>query len=151
MSRNTVDITDLAKLNKDLSEFERSVQDKVLYSSLIKGAKVLKDATESQLIAKMGDSATRPIRKKSGKGWYKPLIDGVRMGGDKGYCEVNVNILGQGYLRWFEKGTNIRKTSKGYNRGQISALNFFLAAKNSTDVIGTILRNIERQINKLNN
>lgn len=151
MTNKTVDVSDLNRLEAKLNELDNDVKDKILYSSLVKGGKILLENTKRSLTAKMGSSATRPVRKKDGTGYYKPLIEGVRMGGDKPYTEVKVHILGHGYLRWFETGTAIRKTSKGYNRGSIAALNFFLNAKQSSFSLmnKTINENVEKQINKI--
>ena len=41
----------------------------------------------------------------------------------------NVNILSNFKLKWFELGTKLRKTRKGFNRGKITALNFFKHAQ----------------------
>ena len=151
MTNKTIDVSDLNRLESKLDILDRDVKDKILYSSLVKGGKILVDATKQSLVAKMGVSATRPIKKKRGIGFYKPLVEGVMMSGDKPYCEVKVHILGQGYLRWFETGTQIRKTSKGYNRGSITALNFFLNAKQSSFSLmqKTINENVDKQINKI--
>ncbi|MCH5234943.1 MAG: hypothetical protein J1E16_06585 [Muribaculaceae bacterium] len=151
MTNKTIDVSDLNKLESKLDILDRDVKDKILYSSLVKGGKILVDATKQSLVAKMGVSATRPVRKKNGIGFYKPLVEGVMMSGDKPYCEVKVHILGQGYLRWFETGTQIRQTSKGYNRGSITALNFFLNAKQSSfsQMQKTINENLDKQINKI--
>lgn len=148
---NTVDISDLNKLENKLDVLDKEVKDKIIYSSLIKGGRVLVDATKQSLTTKMGSAATRPIKKNNGKGYYKPLIEGVNIKGDKPYCEVKVHILGQGYLRWFETGTGLRKTSEGYNRGSIKGLNFFVNAKQSSfsQMAKTISENIEKQINRI--
>ena len=148
---NTLDLTNIKRLEEQLNVLENQVRNKIIYSSLVKGGKVLVDATKQTLTTKMGYSATKAVKKPNGKGYYKPLVDGVRIGGDKIYCEVNVNILGHGYLRWFDKGTNIRKTSKGYNRGSIQAINFFFSARQSSynKMINTITENMDKQIQKI--
>lgn len=151
MNSNTIDISDLKRLEDALDELEVQSKNKILYSSLVKGGKVLLEATKQSLVAKMGSSATRPVRQKNGTGFYKPLVEGVKMSGDKPYCEVKVHILGQGYLRWFETGTKLRQTSKGYNRGSITGLNFFMNAKQSSfsQMQKTINENVDKQINKI--
>lgn len=148
---NTIDVSDLNRLEAKLEILDRDVKDKILYSSLVKGGKILVDSTKQSLVAKMGVSATRPVRSKNGVGFYSPLVEGVKMSGDRPYCDVKVHILGHGYLRWFETGTQLRQTSKGYNRGSIKALNFFLNAKQSSfsQMQKTISENVDKQINKI--
>ena len=50
-----------------------------------------------------------------------------------------------------EVGTAIRKTNKGYNRGQITGLNFFFAARQSSDgeINSAIASSIEKQLNRI--
>lgn len=148
-----IDISGLDRLESDLSKLDSKNMNDALYKSLRKGAKVLSDATRQSLISKMGDAATRPIRKpkKYGDGTYKPLIENITVGGDKGYCEVKVTILHRGgYLHWFEKGTNMRQTSKGANRGSIGALNFFFNARQSSfgKMESTIIDTLDKEIDK---
>lgn len=146
---NIIDTTDIKKLEEKLEDFDNQTRNKILYASLTKGAKVLYDATKQSLTAKMGYAATNPINKRGG-GYYPPLIEGIRISGDRPYCEVKVHILGQGYLKWFETGTQPRETSKGYNRGSIQGLNFFFAAKQSSfaKVESTVTSNIDKQVKK---
>lgn len=150
-----VDTSSLNDLSKQLDELTPEKRNNILYSSLVKGGQVLVNATQMQLKAKMGSAATRPVRnKKSGGAPYPPLVQGVHISTkDKAYCEVKVTILRRtgGYLHWFEKGTSLRKTDKGYNRGSISALNFFMAARQSAwnEMNDTILANIDSGLRKI--
>ena len=52
-----------------------------------------------------------------------------------------VNIMGDFRLKWFEKGTNQRSTRQGYNRGAMTATNFFATAQNAS--IGKANQKIE--------
>ena len=153
-STPVIDNSGLLELEQKLKQLENTAKTKVLYSSLIKGAKILLDATKLELRKSMGDAAINPIRKRNGnEGTWKPLIDGIRMSGDKPYCEVKVHIMGHGFLRWFEKGTQLRRTQSGANRGAIKALNFFFNAKesNKTNIENAITANLDKEINKILN
>lgn len=152
-----VDTSSLEQLDAKLSELTPEKRNGILYSSLVRGGQVLVEATKTQLRSKMGDSATRPVRnKKKGGTPYAPLIESIHISSkDKAYCEVNVTILRRtgGFLHWFEKGTSLRKTSAGYNRGAIRALNFFLSARQSSydQMNSTIMSNIDRGLRKILN
>lgn len=150
MTNNTIDINEVKKLEQKLETLDKETKDKILYSSIIQGAKLLVDATKQSLVEKMGASATRQIKKKRG-GNYKPLIESIAMKGDKPYCEAKVFIYARSFLKWFETGTQIRKTSKGYNRGSITALNFFLQARlsNVSNISNAIIKNAETKLKKI--
>lgn len=72
------------------------------------------------------------ISRKTGKK-YKSMISGVKSSVYIGKTEDSfgkVHIMKEFRLKWFEMGTNIRKTRKGYNRGSISPKWFFRSAVN---------------------
>lgn len=145
-----VDTSDLQRLEQALNNFDEQKRSLMLYKSLMRAGQSLKQKTESSLTQKMGYRAVYSNIKGRGGKVYKPLITGVRIKGDKPYCEVMVHILGHGYLRWFELGTAIRTTKKGANRGSITALNFFFAAKQAAmgNVDTIVSQSLTQQINK---
>ena len=74
---------------------------------------------------------TRPyISRKTGKR-YPSMVQGVKTSVYVGKTEDSygkVHIMKEFRLKWFEKGTQIRKTRKGYNRGEIRPKWFFRSA-----------------------
>lgn len=157
MNEKTIDTSNLNLLEERLNELTPEKRTTIIYNSLVKGGKLLVDVTKSELKKAMGPAATRPVRNKKKDGnAYPPLIDGIHISSkDKSYCEVNVTILRRngGYLHWFEKGTAIRRTQSGANRGSINALNFFLAARQISfnDMNNTIIGSIDTQLRKILN
>lgn len=67
------------------------------------------------------------VSKKTGK-IYGSMLSGIKTSVDvrnSGEEWAKVHIMGEFRLKWFEKGTQLRKTDKGWNRGSISAKWFF--------------------------
>lgn len=149
---NVADTSDFKKLEQKIDLLERDMQDKIMLSSLIKGARVLIDETKKQLTTKMGAAATREVRKPKSRGGgnYPPLIKGIRLSVNRTYGELKVHIMGHGYLKWFETGTKPRKTSSGANRGRIRGLNFFFTARQTSlsKMTDAITKSIDKEINK---
>lgn len=64
---------------------------------------------------------------------YGSMVSGIKTSVDvrnPGEEWSKVHIMGDFRLKWFEKGTQLRKTNKGWNRGSISAKWFFRDAIN---------------------
>ena len=104
---------------------------RMLCNSLVKVARELKQETENQMRIQWGTTAT--------KGTH-PMIDNVIMVKHPEDANVKVHIA-KGYTRWYEMGTDVRVTKKGYNRGQIIGRPFFKTAQDSVlshadDVVG---------------
>ena len=61
-----------------------------------------------------------------------------------------VHIMKEFRLKWFEKGTSIRKTSKGWNRGSIKPKWFFASAvsQRSKEAVSNLDENIRNSIIK---
>ena len=61
-----------------------------------------------------------------------------------------VHIMKEFRLKWFEKGTNIRRTRKGNNRGSITPKWFFRSAvdQKSSEAESTLDDNIRESIMK---
>lgn len=75
-------------------------------------------------------NVNKPYIGKNGKK-YPSMIQGVKTSvyiGDTEDSYGKVHIMKEFRLKWFEKGTSIRKTSKGYNRGSIKPKWFFASA-----------------------
>ena len=98
------------------------------------GGEKLLSETKVQLRSKLGSGATSPNR------WNgKTMESGIRLKADKDYCEVDVNVMGDFRLKFFEKGTKLRQTKKKANRGSIKGLYYFQAARSKADEITTII------------
>lgn len=77
-------------------------------------------------------NVNKPYIGKNGKK-YPSMIQGVKTSvyiGDTEDSYGKVHIMKEFRLKFFEKGTSIRKTRKGYNRGSIKPKWFFANAVN---------------------
>ena len=97
-------------------------------------------------------NVNKPYVGKNGKS-YKSMMQGVKSSVYIGNTEDSygkVHIMKEFRLKWFEKGTQIRKTSKGWNRGSISPKWFFRTAVNqrSKEAIDNLDENIRNSILK---
>lgn len=75
-------------------------------------------------------NVSKPYTGKNGKK-YPSMIQGVKTSvyiGDTEDSYGKVHIMKEFRLKWFEKGTQLRKTSKGWNRGSIKPKWFFANA-----------------------
>lgn len=131
-------------LDEKLAKLDATECHNLMFKAIKVGAGVLKRNAQTSLTTKMGFKATKKL-----KGRNVSLVDGVKTSHDKVLCESKVYLTG--FSGWFELGTAIRKTSKGYNRGQITGLNYFFAARQSStgQIESAIANSIEKQLNKL--
>ena len=75
-------------------------------------------------------NVNKPYIGKNGKK-YKSMLQGVKTSVYMGNTEDSygkVHIMGEFRLKWFEKGTNLRQTRKGWDRGSITPKWFFRSA-----------------------
>lgn len=143
MSNVTVDNKAVLNLFEQLNEDNRK---SILFKALKKGGERLVNDTRAQLREQLGQGATTPNR------WNgKTMESGIKLRGERDYCEVAVNIMGDFRLKFFEKGTKQRLTSKSNaNRGSITALNFFQRARaNETNITDNINSSINNSLNRL--
>lgn len=142
MSKVQVDDTSVQNLFNSL---DSESSKKILFTALKKGGQKLTNLTKTQLKASLGQGASTPNR------WNgKTMVSGVRMKADKDYCEVSVSILGDFRLKFFEKGTAIRRTRRsGANRGSIKPLYFFKSARQQ-DIGETINNSITESLKRIN-
>ena len=97
-------------------------------------------------------NVSKPYTGKNGKK-YPSMIQGVKTSvyiGDTEDSYGKVHIMKEFRLKWFEKGTSIRKTRKGYNRGSIKPKWFFANAvsQKSKQVAESLDENIRNSIIK---
>ena len=131
MNNVSVDDSAVRNLFQALDEESRK---KILFTALKAGGEKLLSETKVQLRSKLGSGASSPNR------WNgRTMESGIRLRGDKDYCEVDVNVMGDFRLKFFEKGTKLRQTKKKANRGSIKGLYFFQAARSKADEITAII------------
>ena len=131
MNNVSVDDSAVRNLFQALDEESRK---KILFTALKAGGEKLLSETKVQLRSKLGSGASSPNR------WNgRTMESGIRLRGDKDYCEVDVNVMGDFRLKFFEKGTKLRQIKKKANRGSIKGLYFFQAARSKADEITAII------------
>ena len=131
MNNVSVDDSAVRNLFQTLDEESRK---RILFTALKAGGEKLLSETKMQLRSKLGSGASSPNR------WNgRTMESGIRLRGDKDYCEVDVNVMGDFRLKFFEKGTKLRQTKKKANRGSIKGLYFFQAARSKADEITAII------------
>jgi HK97 gp10 family phage protein len=158
MSKQTTITTNADEVYNKFLELTTKEMKKALKQGVGKAANQLKNATKKSL------KQALPESNRKGK-YNDKLVDAVRRSKfeeNKNHeiltkvCIMGVKNTGSGTfrLRFFEKGTGLRKTRKGYNRGSINALYFFRNAnatfqqeydKILTDEINKVIDKINRQ------
>lgn len=134
MNNVTIDDSQVQNLFQALNP---DVRKTILFAALKAGGNKLADNTKERLKSKLGSGATSPNR------WNgKTMESGIRVKSDKDYCEVDVNIMGDFRLKFFEKGTVQRYTRKTKsNRGSIEGLYFFKSARTNADDVTDVINN----------
>lgn len=142
MNKVTVDDSKVQNLFRALDSDSRK---RILFAALKEGGNKLAENTKIQLRNKLGSGATSPNR------WNgKTMESGIKVKADKDYCEVDVSVMGDFRLKFFEKGTVLRQTKKKANRGSIRALYFFQAARNkSGEITGIINSSISESLKRI--
>ena len=120
------------------------------------GMKTALDPILKQTKANLRKSGIKNVNKpyigKNGKR-YKSMMQGVKSSVYIGNTEDSfgkVHIMKEFRLKWFEKGTSIRKTSNGYDRGSIKPKWFFRTAvdQRSEEAAKSLDENIRNSIIK---
>ncbi|WP_019539803.1 hypothetical protein [Proteiniphilum acetatigenes] len=125
MNNITVDDKQVLGLFADLTSKE---QKNVYRQALRKGSAILINQTKSNLRSIIKGSITKRSSKTG-----KSLASGIKASIDRDATQSTVHIMGDFRLKFFEKGTKIRKTRKGYNRGEIKGRYFFRDAQYQTE------------------
>lgn len=95
-------------------------------------------------------NVNKPYIGKNGKK-YISMLQGVKTSvyiGDTEDSYGKVHIMKEFRLKWFEKGTQLRKTRKGYNRGSIKPKWFFATAvrQKQNEAVNNLDENIRNSI-----
>lgn len=139
---------DSSQVDQLLNQLAPETIQQIIFKALKEGASTLKQNTILNL--------RRPTLNK-----------GVRVKPNKAFNEVQVNIMGDYRLKWFEKGTkdrftkghkitgyadsrHLRRTGKGGYRGKMVAEHFFQAARNDEESIyNAMTASITESLNKI--
>lgn len=165
MSKNgKVCSIDSSKVESALDKLSEENRKEAILKSLIAGGKVLKEETTDELLRVL-PNAGRGGRLKDRKNNPKPMTKGIRIKADKDYKEVSIHIMGDFRLKWFESGTDDRYLKKplkskykwtNYNsgsstpyRGKIKGKGFFKKARESSNMMDAIMKNLDESIKKL--
>lgn len=156
MPRYTTITTNADKVYEQFLELTTKEMKKALKQGVTKAANQLRTATKKSL--------KQALPKSNVKGRYNDkLVDAVmrsKVTEDKQHeISTKVHIMGNRNagsgtfrLRFFEKGTGLRKTRKGYNRGMIKGLFFFQSANTAfqSDYNNILNDEIAKAIDKIN-
>ena len=156
MSNLQIDDKQILELFKDLSpKKQKQVHKNALRKSaniLVKQAKQnLRDVTSKYKSKSTNLKNGWHIKtNRNGKVTVKSLQDGIKLKVSQEAEQAKVHIMGDFRLKWFELGTNVRQTKKGYNRGQMSPSYFFKNAREATEleISNTLQNNIRESILK---
>lgn len=130
------------------AELNSKRQKEVHRTALRKASGILIKQTRSNLKGIIKSSITKKSAKTG-----KSLSSGVKMSIDRAATQSSIHIMGDFRLKFFEKGTKIRKTKKGYNRGQIQPKYFFKSAITTTEeeIFSSMDKIISESIVRVNN
>lgn len=146
-------IVDDKEVIKALSNLSWKKMNKAYKEGMKKSLDPILKQTKVNLRASGIKNVGKPyVSKKTGKK-YKSMIQGVKSSVYIGNTEDSfgkVHIMKEFRLKWFEKGTTLRKTSKGYNRGSIKPKWFFRQAvdQRSKEAADNLDENIRESIMK---
>lgn len=145
-------ITDIDTLFEELNEENRN---SVVFAGLKKAAETLQKLTKQNLRKELGTGAT------SSNHW-QPMERGIHIKPEKDYLQIQVSIMNDFRLKFFEKGTKERylkkdhiksdghKLKKGSYRGSIKAHHFFADARNNESAIfGAMEEAMTDKLNKI--
>lgn len=130
------------------SELTSRQQKQVHKTALRRAAGLLSREAKQQLKKEIGKAIGHKNRWNN-----KTLGSGIKTKVNKEGDEAKVHILGDFRLRFFELGTKVRKTKKGYDRGIMKATYFFKTAKQNKEreIFNTLDQLISQSIQKIAN
>lgn len=153
---SNIEVENVESVVKKLDSIGSKELDKKNIKTFKEAARILQKETKRTLKNNVkGTGRKYYYFTKGGKLKYTSLDKGVRVSAKQknGLQNANVNIMGDFRLKFFEMGTQRRKTKKGYNRGSITKRNFFSQARNNkeSEMFEVLQKGITQNINDLYN
>lgn len=111
-----------------LKKMEYKDMQRVYKKALTDSAKPIERETKKNLRRSDIRNVNKPYIGKKNKKTYKSMLQGIRTSVDVREADDNyakVHIMGEFRLKWFEKGTSLRKTYHHKDRGRIKPYKFF--------------------------
>lgn len=152
---------DTSGIDNILDNINDEVRSDLIYKSLIKGGEKLVEDTKSELLRVLPNASR-------GQHFGKPMVGGVKMKKDKDYKDVQVHIMSDFRLKFFELGTEDRYLKKPLPRsstykyksgttnsggtpyrGSIKPTHFFQKARDTSDVLSIISDSITKELERL--
>lgn len=141
------------ELRQILKKMDYKDMQRAYKKALTDSVKPLQNETKKQLRRSSIKNVNKPYIGKNGK-TYKSMLQGVKSSIDVRDPEDNyakVHIMGEFRLKWFEKGTALRKTYKKGSRGRIRPYRFFSDAvdKKGEECRTSLEDNIKKSIQRV--
>lgn len=151
MNKNSSFIIDDKKVQDALAGLSFSKMNSAYKAALKQSLLPIQKEARKNLRRLVKNANKKYVSKKTGKvsaGLTQEIKISINIKTEDEYGKVYINP--QGRTKWFEKGTNIRKTTKGKNRGKIKELRFFKSAYDSKgeNATRTLEENIKRSLIK---
>ena len=157
MSKETTITTNADEVYKAFLELNTKEMKKALKTGITKAANSLRQATRKSLKTALPQSNVKSPK------YNDKMTDAVRRSkieeSKQHEISAKVHIMGTRNTgsgtyrtRFFEKGTGLRRTRKGYNRGQLKGLYFFQSANAAfqQEYEKTLNNEIAKAIKKIN-
>ena len=151
MADNGINVDD-KEVIQALARLSWKQMNKVYKEGMKKSLDPILKQTKSNLRASGIRNVNKPYIGKNGRK-YPSMMQGIKTSvyiGDTEDSYGKVHIMKEFRLKFFEMGTQLRKTSKGWKRGRIRPYWFFKSAVNSRskEVTDTLDENIRNSIMK---
>jgi hypothetical protein len=159
MANDVIDLKDFDRLAAKLEQLSNKGKKKLRKDTLASVGRVLVKEAKKNLKSsflkkprkKRSKNGTRRkivAKKKSQKG---DILSGIKYRVWRSLKGVVVNILGNKKTKWFEKGTKMRSSKGGRNRGKMTATYFFKKAVEAkkTNSLNEINKDFFKYINKI--
>lgn len=141
------------ELRKILRKMKYKDMQKAYKKALQEAVKPIQNEAKKSLRRSGIKNVNKPYIGKNGK-QYKSMIQGIRTSVDVRKEDNNyakVHIMGEFRLKWFEKGTSLRRTASKGSRGSIRAYRFFKDAvdRKKDECRNSLDENIKKSIQKV--
>ena len=150
--------TDAAEVFEDFRSLTVKEMKKAIKSGITKGSNLIRKTARQNLKTRIGKAATSRSRYGDTPSEAVRLtkIQEDKQGNFFRYLLITASRKSRSIsfvLRWFESGTLPRRTRKGYNRGRMTATNFFSDALSSTQSSynATVDAELTKKVQEINN